>query len=151
MRVLFRRLDGSFVIERDGLPYHVTRDSPEFVETQRAEASSPAPLEPGPEIPEWANALPPDRRVVPALAFLESLTPDERIAIRAAARENAGLEDWLDMLRAAQEVDLDDTRTISGLNAMVNAGLLTRRRADTILGTEDPEDVLAAQGARRRS
>lgn len=97
--------------------------------------------------PEEVAAIPepiPFRRVIPALAFLERFTADERITIRRAARVNEGLEDWLDMLRAAQEVDLDDTRTISGLNALVNAGLLIAKRRDEILSGPSP----AIRGAR---
>lgn len=83
----------------------------------------------------------PEPKVLTALAFLESFLPDERIAIRAAARGNAGLEDWLDMLRVAQEISLDDPRTVSGVNAMVNAGLLTPRRRDALLGTPRQDEL----------
>jgi hypothetical protein len=37
------------------------------------------------------------------------------------------------MLRAAQEVDLDDPRTIAGMNAMVGAGLLNVERVGEVL------------------
>lgn len=72
-------------------------------------------------------------RVVTSLAFMERLTQAERIAIRTAARESAELEDWLDMLRAAQEVNLDDPRTVEGVGVLVAAGLLTSERAAEIL------------------
>jgi hypothetical protein len=72
-------------------------------------------------------------RVISALAFMERLTQQERIAIRHAAKANVELEDWLDLLRAAQVVDLDDPRTVEGLAAMVKAGLLTATRRDAIL------------------
>lgn len=38
------------------------------------------------------------------------------------------------MLRAAQEVDLDDPRTVAGMSAMVEAGLLSADRVETVLG-----------------
>lgn len=86
------------------------------------------------EIATFPQPGPPEPdRVVTALVFLNRFTPDERFAIRQAARQNEGLEDWLDMLRASQEVDLDDPRTQAGLNAMVNAGLLTPARRDEVL------------------
>lgn len=82
---------------------------------------------------EWALPPPPPRRVVTSLAFLERFTQAERITIRQAARQSADLEDWLDMLRAAQEIDLDDPRTNAGLLALSFAGLLTAERRAEIL------------------
>lgn len=123
-----RRPDGTFLVETEnGWPYHVVPGDPLFDAVSAAAAD--AELEPEPPPPTF----PPNPRIVTPLVFLNRLKPDERIAIRGAARQSAGLEDWLDMLRAAQEVDLDDPRTISGLNAMVNAGLLTAARRDEIL------------------
>lgn len=130
---LFRRPDGTFVVDRNGLPFHLTPDEPGFDEVAAYATEHAVPLEPPPEVPAWAADLLEPSRTISALAFMERLTPDERIAIRQAARENVGLEDWLDMLRAAQVVDLDDHRTTSGMNAMVNAGLLTAARRDAIL------------------
>lgn len=83
-------------------------------------------------------AMPPEparRRVVTPLAFMERLTQSERIAIRTAARAAGGeaLDDWLDMLRAAQDVDLDDPRTVAGVAAVVAAGLLTAERGAALL------------------
>ena len=86
-------------------------------------AAAPPPLEP--ELPR--------RRTCTPLAFLERFTQVERIAIRRAARANDALEDWLDMLRAAQEVDLDDPRTQAGVRAMVEARLITPERAAEVL------------------
>lgn len=77
--------------------------------------------------------LPHPRRVVSSLAFLERFTQAERIALRDAARQNAVLDDWLDLLRAAQEVDLDAERTVAGIAAFVNGALLTTKRAAEIL------------------
>ena len=47
MIVLFRREDGTFVIERNGYPYHVIPGDPLFAAAQAAGAS--APFEPEPE------------------------------------------------------------------------------------------------------
>jgi hypothetical protein len=124
------RADGTFVIERDGYPYHVIADDPLFEAVAQAAQGTVLPPEPVPVAPE----MPPQRRVVSALVFLDRLTQAERIAIRRAARANEKLEDWLDMLRAAQEVDLDDPRTTGGMAAIVDAGLLTAARRDEILG-----------------
>lgn len=75
----------------------------------------------------------PRRRVCTPLTFLERFTPAERAAIRRAARQDDELEDWLDLLRAAQEIDLDDPRTRAGMQALVNARLLSAQRAEEVL------------------
>lgn len=128
--VKHQRPDGSFVVDLHGLPYHVTGDDPLFA----AVAEVAADLELSEEVPIRELPAAPAQRVVTSLAFLERFTPEERIAIRRAARLDEGLEDWLDMLRAAQEVDLDDPRTIAGMHAMVGAGLLSAERAVLLLG-----------------
>jgi hypothetical protein len=77
----------------------------------------------------------PQPRVVTALAFMERLSQAKRIAIRQAARQPGGeaLDDWLDMLRAAQEVNLDDPRTQEGVHALLAFGLLTEAEAKALL------------------
>lgn len=71
------------------------------------------------------------------LEFLERFTQSERIAIRQAAAGNTPeamqLADWLDLLRASMSVVSDDARTIAGMQALVDAGLLTAGRRDEIL------------------
>ena len=98
-------------------------------DTPDAWAAMLAAVTPAPFVP------PAPRRVVTALGFMERLTQAERIAIRAVARAPGGeaIEDWLDMLRAAQEVDLADPRTVAGVAAIVAAGLLTNARAAALL------------------
>ena len=71
------------------------------------------------------------------LAFLHRFTPDERIAIRRGARADGGIEDSLEMLRAAMQVNLTDPATVSLMNALVNAGLITAARRDAILTGEE--------------
>jgi hypothetical protein len=64
-------------------------------------------------------------------AEIAELEP-ERKAMRAAARENEDLEDFLDLLNAAGEVHIDDPRVVAGLNAFVSAGILTAARRGEI-------------------
>lgn len=66
------------------------------------------------------------------LEFKELFTLPERKAMRAAARENADLEDFLDLLNAAGEVHIDDPRVVAGLDAFVGAGILTAERRGEI-------------------
>lgn len=67
------------------------------------------------------------------LEFMELFSEEERIAIRALARQNPQIEDWLDLLRASSAVEANDDRTQQGLAAMVQVGVLTQERVTAIL------------------
>jgi hypothetical protein len=67
------------------------------------------------------------------LAFLRRFTQDERVAIRTAAQESIAIADYLAMTDAAQEIDLTDTDTVAGLNALEAAELIAEGRAAQIL------------------
>lgn len=67
------------------------------------------------------------------LAFLNRLTAEERIAIRTAATQSPAIHDYLEMLDAAQDVDLTDPRTIGGVQALEASGLLAEGRGAEIL------------------
>lgn len=72
------------------------------------------------------------------LEFLERFTQAERIAVRqvAAGTSEAALQlaDWLDLLRASMSVVAEDPRTLAGMQALVDAGLISAARRDEILG-----------------
>lgn len=67
MSVLFRRADGTFVIERNGMPYHVVQADPLFAEMSGAAAA--APLEAAPAAPTPAEALAAERAGMVVSAF----------------------------------------------------------------------------------
>lgn len=54
MNLLFKRPDGTFVAEVNGMPYHVTDDDPIFAEAhdQAIALGDGLPFEPAPEAPE---------------------------------------------------------------------------------------------------
>lgn len=66
--------------------------------------------------------------------FLRLFTRDERVAIRAAAKIDPVVEDFMDMLSAANLVRLGNADTIAGVNYMASQGLLTPQRAAEVLG-----------------
>jgi hypothetical protein len=70
---------------------------------------------------------------VTKLEFLDKFTAEERIGIRTAAQSSPAIADYLDMLDAAQDVDLTDMRTIGGANALEATGLIAAGRAAQIL------------------
>jgi hypothetical protein len=80
------------------------------------------------------SPLPPPTVISP-LAFIERFTGAERAAIRAAAAVNNDVADWIDRARFSREIDLASVLTVQGMAALVDAGLLTSGRRDSILNT----------------
>ena len=76
-------------------------------------------------------ALPP--RIITGYFFKNRMTPDERKAIRALAKVNADVEDFMDLANSAQYIDLDDLVTRASLAALEAAGCLGAGRALQIL------------------
>lgn len=83
------------------------------------------------QLSEYARTM--VQPVITKLAFLNRLTSDERIGIRAAAAQSPAIADYMAMLDAAQDVDLTDARTIGGVQALEAAGLIGEGRAAVIL------------------
>lgn len=65
--------------------------------------------------------------------FKLRLTQAERIAIREAAKANATVFDFQDLLDSGSHVDLSDNVLIAGLAAMEQFGLIAAGRAQEIL------------------
>lgn len=102
------------------------------------------------QVESWQDCLrviqytPPEPEAVPLprtisqFAFSRLFTKPERIAIRQAAKVNADVEDFLDILDRAGEVDLDLQETIDGVEAMEAGGLIGTGRAAQILAGVQP-------------
>lgn len=71
--------------------------------------------------------------VITKLEFLDRFTPEERIAIRNAAKTNPVIEDYLDILNNASEVNLLSGTTIGGANGLEAMGHIALGRAAIIL------------------
>ncbi len=89
-------------------------------------------ITPPPQMPMlgWNS---PGSRVLTVLQFRDRLTAEEEIAITAAGMASPAVRVWLDRLAGAQEVNLDDPRTVAGLNWMATVGLLAPGRVTEIL------------------
>lgn len=86
------------------------------------------------EVVEPPPPPPPPVTVLSKFEFLKRFTSDERKAINAAAKVDPDVEDFKMLLDAAQEVDLGNPDTVSGVNLLETAGLLASGRAAEILG-----------------
>jgi hypothetical protein len=69
-----------------------------------------------------------------AYQFLMRFTAAERAAFRAAAATDETVADFQELATAAQEIAADDPVTVAGMDYLVSVGLLTRSRADEVLG-----------------
>lgn len=66
--------------------------------------------------------------------FLSRFTAAERASFRAAAQTDETVADFAQLAGAAQEILNTDPVTVAGMDYLVSVGLLTRARADEILG-----------------
>lgn len=121
--------------------YAVFRKSDQ-VEVTRYAAGSTAPMEAEYPLTEYDHLeqvpgeapVEPKARIQTKLEYLRLFTQEERIAIRTVAAANPVLEDYLDMLKLAEEINLDDPDTIGAVQMLEAAGLLAEGRAAEVLG-----------------
>jgi len=73
--------------------------------------------------------------VITKFEFLMRFTSTERKDTLTAARTNVDIEDFMQLLNSANDVDLTNPETIEGVNALVSFGILTPLRAQEILHT----------------
>lgn len=77
-------------------------------------------------------APPAEPRRLPRIAFLQRIAVGTRLAIRAAAKTDPLIEDFLDLLAATATVELDHADTVAGLGYLVAEGLLTTQEQSAI-------------------
>ena len=78
---------------------------------------------------EMAIKLP----IITKLEFRFRLTDAEYIGILSAAKTDVEVQAWVETFNMVTQINLDDPRTISGLDMMVAKGLLTEERKTEIL------------------
>ncbi len=81
----------------------------------------------------WTVAANPAPRWTP-LEFIERFTGAEQLAIVTAAQGNPALRLFYDKLMASLDVTADEPRVVAGMQALVDAGLITAERRAEILG-----------------
>lgn len=73
------------------------------------------------------------KRVITKLQYMNRFTDNELATIYTIAKTNIALEIWLEKFKLASDIDLDDARTIGGLQALEANGILASGRAMEIL------------------
>lgn len=71
--------------------------------------------------------------IITKIAMLTRLTDAEYVGILAAAKTDVEVEGWLGRFNAANTINLEDSRTVAGINLLVTKNLLTQARATAIL------------------
>ncbi len=67
------------------------------------------------------------------LEYMERFTDLELQSIYTAAKTSVAIEVWLEKFKATTQVDLNDSRILTGLQALETAGLLAPGRAQEII------------------
>ncbi|WP_085908270.1 hypothetical protein [Kiloniella majae] len=85
---------------------------------------------------KWVGDLP--AKTLPKRDFMKLFTDNERRQISGAAMQNVDVSLWKDGLLLADDIRLDHPDLLSGMDAIVAAGLLTESRKNAILAGEAP-------------
>jgi hypothetical protein len=83
--------------------------------------------------PEPVIVDPPPPPIITKIAMITRFSDAEYTGILSAAKTDVEVQGWLDRFYAANNINLQDSRTVAGMNMMVSKGLLTQPRADAIL------------------
>lgn len=129
MNILHRRADGSYVVELNGHPYHVTQDDSLFPHVE--ELAAELTLEPDP--PVMAQVIAPAPRLLTPREFMDRLAMPRQAEITAAAMQSPAALLWLIRLAGAQEVDPAHPETAAGVEALRVAGVITTQEAAALL------------------
>jgi hypothetical protein len=76
---------------------------------------------------------PPLPNIITKLAMIDRFTEAEYEGVLTAAKTDVQVQGWLDRFYAANQIDLDDDRTVSGIDLLVSKDLLTEERGQEIL------------------
>lgn len=73
------------------------------------------------------------RRLISRLDYMNRFTDAELAAIYTAARTDVNVEIWLEKFKLASSINLDDPKTLLGLQALETLGLIATGRPVEIL------------------
>ena len=75
----------------------------------------------------------PPPNIITKIAMITRFTDPEFVGILTAAKTDPEVEGWYARFSAATTINLDDARTVSGVDMLVTKTLLTQARATAIL------------------
>ena len=71
--------------------------------------------------------------IITKLAMIDRFTEAEYEGVLTAAKTDVQVQGWLDRFNVSNQINLDDSRTINGINLLVSKNLLTQERGSEIL------------------
>jgi hypothetical protein len=71
--------------------------------------------------------------IITKLAMIDRFTEAEYEGVLTAAKTDVQVQGWLDRFNVSNQINLDDSRTINGINLLVSKNLLTQGRGSEIL------------------
>ena len=71
--------------------------------------------------------------IITKLAMIDRFTEAEYEGVLTAAKTDVQVQGWLDRFNVSNQINLDDSRTINGINLLVSKNLLTQERGNEIL------------------
>lgn len=71
--------------------------------------------------------------IITKIAMATRLTDSEYVGIISAAKTDVEVEAWLSKFNMASQINLEDPRTLAGIDLLVTKNLLTQARATEIL------------------
>jgi hypothetical protein len=83
--------------------------------------------------PPAPSPTPPLPNIITKIAMITRFTDAEFVGILTAAKTDPEVEGWYARFNAATTINLDDARTVSGVNMLYLKTLLTEARATAIL------------------
>lgn len=116
--------------------YEILNDTGEVINTILAEEWFVEKYYPGhyrlvgPEPAPPTPYLPP---IITKLAFRYRLTDPEYVGILGAAKTDVEVAAWVETFNMVSQINLEDSRTVSGLEMMVTKSLLTEERKTEVL------------------
>lgn len=81
------------------------------------------------------DPAPPPTWIITKVSMISRFTPQEYVAVVAATKTDVEVQAWYDLFQAATKVDLQDPRTIAGINSLASKNILTQDRVNLILTT----------------
>jgi hypothetical protein len=98
-------------------------------------------IDPNPPTPSWHVDVPdvqaeqpqPAPRTITKLEYMNRFHDDELAALYTAAKSAVQIEIWLEKFKLAEFIDLDDPRTVAGVQALEASHLIGVGRASEIL------------------
>jgi hypothetical protein len=115
--------------------YEILNDAGDVVNTIVADAAFVEANYPGHyrEVGPSDPPAPPPPPIITKLAFRFRLTDAEYVGILQAAKTEIAVAAWVETFNMVSQVDLEDARTIAGVEHLVDFDLLTEERAEAIL------------------